>query len=83
MPTAEQIKQFLAGVVIPVLAGAAATWLFVHVHFLALFHIEVSSIANLISQLGVYAVTLAVTWLTQHNILKGLYAPAAKAGAGR
>jgi hypothetical protein len=82
MPTAEQIKQFLAGVVLPPLAGAAATWLFIHVHFLALFHITRASVAGELVQLGVWGITTGLGWLTSHNILKGKYTLAAKLKAG-
>jgi hypothetical protein len=79
MPSAEQIKQFLAGIVLPPLAGVAATWLFVHVHFLALFHITAASVAGELVQLGVWGITTGLSWLTTHNILKGKYTPEAKA----
>lgn len=79
MPTAEQIKQFFAATVVPPLAGAAAAWLFIHVHFLAIFHIAQASAAGEITQLGVWGVTTVIGFLVSHNILKGHYTPAAKA----
>jgi hypothetical protein len=83
MPSVESIKAFLAAVVVPVLSGAAATWLVVHVHFLALFHLEAASIASMISQVAVFGITAGLAWLTAHHVLSGHYTPAAKAGAGR
>lgn len=78
MPTAEQVKQFLAVVVVPPIAGALATWLIVHVHFLALFHITAASVAGELTQLGVWGVSTLIAFLASHNILKGVYSPAAK-----
>jgi hypothetical protein len=76
---AETIKAWLAAVVVPVVSGAAATWLVVHVHFLALFHLGASTIASVVSQVAVFGITAALGWLTAHHVLSGHYAPAAKA----
>lgn len=73
MPTLSQIKQFLTLTVLPVLAASASTWLVVHLHFLAAFHITSASIAGEITQLGVWGISAGLTWLASHNILKGLY----------
>lgn len=82
MPTTEQIRQFLAGSVLPVVAGAAATWLVVHIHLLALFHVSANSVAGALTQLGVYAISAGLTWLTSHHILTGAYSPAARESWG-
>lgn len=74
MPSLDQIKQFLSLTVVPVVAGALANWLVVHLHFLAAFHLSATSIAGELTQLGVFAVGVAVTWLASHNILKATYA---------
>lgn len=75
MPTADQIRQYLTLYVLPVLAGAAANWLVVHLHFLAAFHITKTSAAGAIAQLGVFGLGVALAWLTSHHILKGTYKP--------
>jgi hypothetical protein len=77
MPSWTQIRQFLCLTVVPVLAGAAANWLMVHLHFLAAFHLTASSVGGELTQLGVFGVTLGITWLSTHNILGGFYTPAA------
>lgn len=82
MPSLEVIKQYLAAVVIPVLAGAAANWLIVHAHFLAAFHVTAGSVAGVLSQLGVFAVTAALGWLSAHHILSGHWVPAAQKAHG-
>lgn len=79
MPTAEQLRQFLVLTVLPVVAGAAANWLVIHVHLLASFHITATSIGSVVSQLGVFGITAAIAFLTSHHILAGHYTPAAKA----
>lgn len=79
MPSLEQIKQYLISTVIPPVAGILATWLTVHVHFLATFHITSTSVAGALTQLGIWGVTTLTVWLSTHNILKGLYTPEAKA----
>ena len=79
MPSAEQIKQWLSTVAVPILAGVLATWITVHIHFLALFHVTTGSVAAIVSQLGVFGVTAALGFLTSHHILSGHYTPAAKA----
>jgi hypothetical protein len=75
MPTLTQVKQFLSLTVVPVLAGALANWLMVHLHFLAAFHLTASSVAGELTQLGVFGVGAGLTWLASHNILKAVYAP--------
>lgn len=82
LPSLEQIKQFLVLAVLPVIAGSAATWLVVHLHFLAAFHLTASSVAGELTQLGVWGITAGLSWLASHNILKGLYTAGAKAKVG-
>lgn len=82
LPTPEQIKQFFVLTILPVLSGSAATWLVVHLHFLAAFHLAVSSVAGELTQFGVWGITAALSWLASHNILKAVYSPAAKAKVG-
>ena len=83
MPSVEQIKQYLATVILPVLAGVAANWLFVHLSWFAAIGIDRNSVAGVITQLGVTALTAVFAWLGAHHILSGNYTPAAKAAQGR
>jgi hypothetical protein len=78
MPTAEQLRQFLVLTVLPVVAGATANWLVIHVHLLASFHITATAVGSVVSQLGVFGITAAITFLASHHILSGHYTPAAK-----
>ena len=78
MPSASQIKQFLLGTVVPPIAGALATWI-VGSGVLAVFKISSSDIAYEITQIATFGVISGLTWLTNHHILKGTYAAAAKA----
>lgn len=81
MPSLEVVKQYLVATVLPVLTGSAATWLVVHLHFLAAFHLAASSVAGELTQLGVWGITAGFAWLASHHILKGTYSPPAKAAA--
>jgi hypothetical protein len=78
MPTAEQIKQFLIGTVLPPLVGFLATWL-ASQPILAVFHITREAAAAEVTQALVFGLTALFTWLSAHHILKGHYTPAAKA----
>lgn len=78
MPTAEQLKQFLIGTVLPPLVGFLATWL-ASTPVLAVFHITANAAAAEITQLAVFGLSAGFTWLTGHHILKGHYTPPAKA----
>jgi choline-glycine betaine transporter len=51
MPTGEQIRQFLTGVILPPVAGVAATWIVANVHVLNLFNINEAAIAGELTQL--------------------------------
>lgn len=82
MPTSEQLRQFLVLTIVPVVAGAVANWLVIHVHLLASFHITATAVGSTLSQLGVFGITAVIAFLTSHHILSGHYAPAAKAKAG-
>jgi hypothetical protein len=79
MPTAEQLKQFIVGVVLPPLAGALSTWLYTSVHLLSIFHITQGQVAKTITELGVFGITSLLGFLVSHHILSGHYTPAAKA----
>jgi len=83
MPSAEQLKQFLLGVILPPLIGIAAAWIVASVHVLNLFGITEGQIVGELSQLATFAITAAFAWLTQHKILSATYTPAAKAAAGK
>ena len=76
MPNAEQIKQFLLGTVLPPLIGVLATWIVANVEVLNLFHINEASVAGELTQLGTFAVSALISFLTVHHILK----PAATGG---
>lgn len=83
LPSLTQVKQYISLVVIPPLAGIAADWLIVHVHFLGLFHITAASLAGELTQLGVWGVTTLIAFLASHNILKSaLNAGPYSAGTG-
>lgn len=79
MPSVEQIRQFLVGQVLPLVVGIATTWLTIHVHLLATFHIGAGTVASDLTQLGVWGVSAGLTWLGIHHILSGNYSPEAKA----
>lgn len=57
---------------IATISGALATWLVVHVHLFATFHVGTSDIANAIAQGIVFGVTAIGTYLIQHKILTGI-----------
>jgi hypothetical protein len=78
--TVEQIKQFLIGSVVPVIAGSLATWV-TGTKVLAIFGITKEAAAAAIVQVLVFGITAGLTFLVSHHILLGHYAPAAKAAA--
>lgn len=78
MPSAEQLKQFLVGTVVPVVTGGGVTWL-AGAEVLAVLHLTAGSAAAGISGVLVFGIGAGIAWLVQHNILKGLYTPAARA----
>lgn len=78
MPTTEQLKQFVVGTILPPIVGFLATWL-ASTPVLAVFHITKDAAAAEITQLAVFGVASAFTWLTAHHVLKGHYTPEAKA----
>lgn len=82
MPTAEQIRQFLVGTVVPPIAGAVATWL-VGTQVFSVFHITANAAAAEITQVLVFAVVTGIGYLTSHHILSGHWAPPAKATGKR
>jgi len=65
-----RIVAFL-GPYLAIAAGAIADWLFVHVHFLANFHVQANQIANAIAQAAVFGLTALVVWLGQQKWLDG------------
>jgi hypothetical protein len=73
MPSAEQLKHFLVTAVLPVISGVVATWVTVHLHFLALFHVTHDLVASAVVQLGVFGISAALAWLASHHILKLTY----------
>ena len=83
MPTAEQVKNFIISVILPVAVGAAAAWIVASVHVLNTFGITEGQIAGELTLFGTWAVTTGITWLHAHNVLLGVYTPAAKAAKGR
>ena len=76
MPNAAQIKAFIVGHVIPVIAGALATWL-TSSQVLNIFHFTNNQVAAAISQVLVFAVTTVLAAFTSHHILL-----AGRAGGG-
>ena len=81
MPTGEQLRQFLVGVVVPVGVASLTTWLFATVHIFNLFGITEGQVSGEIDQVAIWLVTLGIAWLTQHHILAGHYSAGAKAAA--
>jgi hypothetical protein len=75
MPSAETIKQYLATTVIPVLSGAVANWVVLHLHFLAGFHIGAGSVAAAVSQVLIFGVGAGLGWLSLHHIFAGHWLP--------
>lgn len=59
------------GPYIAIASGAISTWLLVHVHFLALFHVTQTQVGSAISQVLVFGVTTTVTWLGHQKWLQG------------
>lgn len=80
MPTAEQIKTFLLGTVLPPVVGAVTTLLFNKLGLLAtFFHLGEATVGAEIAQLATWGVTTGLAWLTTHHVLRGTYTPAARA----
>lgn len=52
-------------------SGAVATWLLVHVHFLATFHVTHDRVASAIAQAAVFGIVTLVTWLGHQKWLDG------------
>lgn len=57
--------------VISTLAGAVATWLLTHVHFLAIFHFGHDQTAYAVSQMLIFSVVAIVTYAAHHKWLTG------------
>lgn len=81
MPSLEVVKQYLATTLLPLVAGLAANWLFVHLSWFAQIGVSAGSIEGIITQLGVVGLTAVFAWLGAHHILSGHYAAPAKAAA--
>ena len=79
----EAIKQFLAKYIIPVGAAALTTWLFATVHVFNLFGITEGQVDGEVVQGLTFVVSYGLSWLSVHNILLGVYKPAAKAARGK
>lgn len=80
MPTSEQISQFIVGTILPPLIATFSAWIIVKVPLLSgLFKLSANQIGAELTQLGVFAVTAAISWLTAHHILLGHYTPSNKA----
>jgi hypothetical protein len=80
LPTAEQIRQFLLGTVVPPVVGAVTTLLFNKLGLLAtFFHLTETSVAAEVAQLVTWGVTTGLAWLTTHHVLRGTWTPAQRA----
>jgi hypothetical protein len=75
LPTASAVLKFATVVVIPPAAGFVATFLFVRLKVLGTLGISHSQLVTYITGGAILLVTSGITFLTQHNILKGTYAP--------
>lgn len=83
LPSGEQIKQFLLGVVLPPVVGFVATYLTVHVPLLStFFHVSAGQIGAELTTVVTFGVTTLIAWLTQHHVLSGHYTAAARAAQG-
>jgi hypothetical protein len=71
MPIRISLSRVLAFIspIVATVAATAATWLTVHVHLFATFHVAKSAIASAISQAVVFGVTAVGTYLMQHRLL--------------
>lgn len=83
MPSAESIRQFLIGVVLPVVTATVAAWIVATVHILNVFGVTEGQVAAELTQLGTWGVTALITALHAHHYLLGRYTPVAKAAAGK
>lgn len=61
-----QILAFLSPA-IAVGSAALAAWLFVHVHFLGIFHTSQSQVGTLIASGVTFAVTAVIVWVSHHQ----------------
>jgi apolipoprotein N-acyltransferase len=69
-----------AGPYIALASGAIVDWLFVHLHFLANWHTNQSSITTWLTQALVFGLTSLLVWLGQQSWLKGWIEWESKAG---
>jgi len=77
MPSAESIKQFLVGVVLPPIAGIVVTAIVANVHVLNLFHISETQLSGWFVSMGTWGITTLIAFLTTHHILSGHWVPSA------
>jgi hypothetical protein len=61
------MNQRILGPPIATLAGAAATWALVHLHFLALFHVTHDQVASAIAQALTFVSVTVVTYVAHHT----------------
>jgi hypothetical protein len=59
------------GPYVAVASGAIAAWLLTHLHVLSMFHLTNDQLATAISQLTVFGITAALTWLGHQKWLTG------------
>lgn len=59
------------GPYISILSGIVSVWLTTHLHVLATFHINQSSVAGTLTQGGIFGVSALVTWLGHSKWLTG------------
>lgn len=52
--------------IVPIVSGALATWLFVHVQFLGIFHVDQSAVNADIAGGITFALTAGLVWLSTH-----------------
>lgn len=71
-----------AGPHIAWLSGVVATWLTVHLHLFATFHVGTSGVAKAIASVLVFGVVTLVTWLGHQKWLEGFQAWAYAKGVG-
>lgn len=64
--TKAQILALVAPAV-SIASGALAAWLFVHIHFLGIFHIHQSQAATDIASGAMFAITAGLVWLSHHQ----------------
>jgi hypothetical protein len=59
------------GPYLAIASGTVATWLLVHVHALATFHVNHDHLASALAQVAVFAISTLVVWAGHHKWLSG------------